>query len=127
LVPPAGAVHRLQPDFLVRLGEEVWRLTRRADRAAAQVGEDALRGVHDSAARLAAALTENGVQIEDHTGAQYQEGMRLTVLHVDGKVEDDELLWVAETVRPTVLLLGQVQSEGQVILTTRPPEKETPT
>lgn len=119
-------VKALQPDFRVRLAEEVWRLGRRVDRAASSAGAEALHGVRDSVRRLDGILSENGIEVRDEAGQRYQEGLRLTVLHVEGDGPDDLPLWITETVQPTILVDGRVHSQGQVILTRRPAEAYQP-
>lgn len=112
-------------DFLVRIGEEVWRLEKRLDRAANTGGEEPLKGIRDSLARLQDALAMYEVLIEDHQGQPYREGLRVSVLHVDGQAGSDDSLWIAETITPTVLLGTQVLSPGQVVLANHPPARTT--
>jgi hypothetical protein len=110
----------------VRVAEEVWRLRRRLDRAFEQVGTDVLQGVNDSTSRLSTILSDYRVEVLDHAGESYDEGRRLTVLHVDGQPSDGQRLWIAETVSPTILFDGKILKEGQVMLSTRAPEARTP-
>lgn len=124
-VPPSEGERPEEPPsvsggFLVQLAEEVWRLEKRVDRAQSTAGEEALRGIRDSAVRLKDALSRSGVHAEDNTGDQYREGLRLTVLHVDGSAGDSEALWIVETVKPTVIFLDHVISVGQVVLGDKP-------
>jgi hypothetical protein len=105
---------------LVRLADEVWRLNRRIERAREHVADSDFRGVLDSAARLQTVLADWRVTIADHTGERYHEGMRAAVLHVEGAVDDDHEVWIADTIRPTVLLDDRVIRESQVTLATRP-------
>jgi hypothetical protein len=109
-------------DFAIRLGDEVWRLRRRTDRAAVQFGEDGLRGLRDSAERLEGLLADCHISVQDHTGEPYRDGMRLTILHVEGTPGVDESLWIAEMVKPTISVGDIVVREGQVILAAQPPE-----
>ena len=122
--PPARrvpAVTHLDPQFLVQVAEEVWRLNRRLERAEQSVGVDPLKGLRDSTGRLVDVLTRNGVVTDDHLGALYRDGMRLEVAHVEGNPAEDQPLWITETVKPTVRLKEHVLSPGQVILGTQPP------
>ncbi len=107
------------PDFLVKVAEEVWRLGKRIDRAARVVGEEPLRGVRDSLERLQVTLARNQVRVEDHQGQPYHEGLRLDILSVEGD-GDLDTLWVLETVRPTVFVDDQVLGTGEVILGSHP-------
>lgn len=103
-------------DFTVHVAIEVWRLRRRADRLAHDVGEDAMKGVRDSVRRLDDLLARYQVEALDHSGEPYHEGLRLDILHVDGESKPDRPLRVLETVRPTVQVAGRVLTTGQVIL-----------
>ncbi len=116
-----GIVTGSTPGLLVRVAEEVWRLGKRADRAARLTGEKRLRGIRESVLRLQDALADHRVRLEDHFGEPYREGMRLDILHVDGDPGSEGSLWIIETVKPTVLLDEQVLSAGQVILGSNPP------
>lgn len=118
------AVTYLNPDFLIRMAEDVWRLRRRTDRTARTIGEDALKAVRDAVARLEDTLASNDIRLEDYSGQPYFEGLRLDIAFVEGDVMADDPLWVVETVKPTVLLGNRVLSTGQVILANRPPEAE---
>ena len=110
--------------MLHRVAEEVWRLERRLERVAVQVGDDPLDSVRDALQRLKDLLDESGVRALDHDGERYMEGVRLDVLHVEGEPTEDSPLCVIRTVRPTILADGQVVASGQVIL--GPVDLETP-
>src|SRR5688572_30661311 len=72
--PPRSDV--LDARLLHRLAEEAWRLGRRLDRAAAEVGAEALDGVRDALVRLQDLLDEAGVKAVDHDGERYVDGLR---------------------------------------------------
>ena len=108
---------------LLRVAEETWRLGRRIDRAANDVGEGQLEDVRDALQRLRDVLAEAGVEATSHDGERYRDGLRLHILHVEGEPGDDTPLRIVRTVRPSILVDGQVAVSGQVIL--GPAEQET--
>lgn len=101
---------------LLRVAEEAWRLGRRVDRAAGDVGEAPLADVRDALQRLHDILNEAGVEAVDHDGERYVDGLRLHILHVEGQPADGMPLRVVRTIRPSILADGQVAVSGQVIL-----------
>ena len=111
---------------LLQVAEEAWRLGRRIDRAAGEVGEAPLADVRDALQRLCDILAEVGVEAVDHDGERYVDGLRLHVLHVEGKPAADASLRVLRTIRPSILAHGQVAAGGQVILGPADQEKTTP-
>lgn len=122
---PAGPLASGGPDnrVLFRVAEETWRLERRLDRAASDVGEGPLADVRDALQRLRDVLNEAGVDAVDHDGERYVDGLRLHVLHVEGEAADGVPLRVVRTIRPSILADGQVAVSGQVIL--GPADQET--
>lgn len=117
--------------LLHRLAEEAWRLGRRLDRAAAEVGAEPLDGVRDALVRLQDLLDEAGVKAVDHDGERYVDGRRLDILHVEGDsaATDGSPMRIVRTVRPSILVHERVAISGQVILGPLPdsPDLETST
>jgi hypothetical protein len=109
------------PRFLLELADEVWRLARRAERLGRLVGPEPVRGVTDSAARLRQVLEEEQVTFEDHTGEPFREHMSMKVVQVIGDVvDDDEQLWIEDTIKPMVRVRGLAIRPSHVILSARP-------
>ncbi len=120
----ADQVLRLSADFVIGLADETWRLGQRASRLSRLTGEEAARGVVDSAERLQRLLAECGIAFEDHTGEPYGEDQRLDVAHVEGEVSESSSLWITQMVKPTVVVNGRVVRRGQVILSAREPTSD---
>ena len=126
-VPQASRASVGVPDerVLLRVAEEAWRLGRRIDRAATDVGDAPLADIRDALQRLRDILNEAGVETVDHDGERYIDGLRLHILHVEGEPADGTPLRVVRTIRPSILADGQVAVSGQVIL--GPADQETTT
>lgn len=97
-------------ELIGRMATEVWRLARRFSRIAE--GQDA-RPVGDSVARLHDTLRQYGVELQEHDGQTYDDGMRVEVL---AGLEPDVRLIVAETIEPSILWNGRVIRQGKVTL-----------
>jgi hypothetical protein len=123
--PQANTASANEPDtrVLLRVAEEAWRLGRRVDRAASDVGEAPLADVRDALSRLRDILSEAGIEAVDHDGERYVDGLRLHILHVEGDALDGSSLRIVRTIRPSILADGQVAVGGQVIL--GPADQET--
>lgn len=124
--PRAAEASTADESALLRVAEEAWRLGRRLDRATSEVGEECLTDVRDALQRLRDVLSEAGVEAVEHDGERYVDGLRLHVLHVEGESNDDAPLRVVRTVRPSILMNGQVALGGQVILGPAEQENTTP-
>ncbi len=110
----------LTPEFFVRLAEETWRLEQRIDRLQRSSGGDLTQGLADSARRLGRLLSELEIAFEDHTGSPYSPGQGLDVAQVEGEVTSSSILWVSQTIKPTVSFQGRVLRAGQVVLSAEP-------
>jgi hypothetical protein len=112
---------KLSADFFIQLADETWRLGRRASRLSRSAGVDAARGVMDSAERLQRVLADIGIGFEDHTGEPYRENEGLDVAQVEGEISESSALWIAQTIKPTVLVRGLVVRPGQVVISAQQP------
>ena len=105
---------------LLDLADEVWRLGRRAERLARAVGPEHVKGIADSAARLRLVLADEQVTFEDRTGEPFQEHLSMHVVQVLDRVDDDEPLWIEDTIKPMVRLRGLAVRPSHVILSAKP-------
>ena len=126
-LPQANTPSANVPDtrILLRVAEEAWRLGRRVDRAASDVGEAPLADIRDALQRLRDILSEAGIEAVDHDGERYVDGLRIHILHVEGDAADSIALRVVRTIRPSILADGRVAVSGHVIL--GPADQETTT
>lgn len=102
---------RTESEELVgRLATEIWRLGRRL----ARFGDrDDLRPFADSADRLRDALRQFDVDVQEHAGENYHDGLQLEVL---AGLETGVSLVIDETVEPTIRWKGRVIRRGRVTL-----------
>lgn len=97
-------------ELIGRIATEVWRLARRFSRIAE--GQE-VRPVGDSVARLHDTLRQYGVELQEHDGQAYDDGLRVEVL---AGLEPDLRLIVAETIEPSIRWKGRVIRQGKVTL-----------
>jgi hypothetical protein len=107
-------------DFISSLAIEIWRLEKRFEK----VKDDMTKGeksgitsISDQIQRIKDVFKKQEVEICEHTGTAYNDGLSLKVLHIE---EIDELLegkmQIIETIKPSVYLKGKVIFLGEVIV-----------
>lgn len=103
----------LSMDLIASLAIELWRLEKRIDKVKNTVDIS----ITDQFQRIKDMLGKQDIEICEHTGMDYNDGMSVKVLHVD---EVDNLppgnMRITETVKPSVYYKGQVISHGEVIV-----------
>ena len=103
----------LSMDLVSSLSIELWRLEKRIDKVKSTIDNS----ITDQFQRIKDMLGKQDIEICEHTGAEYNDGMSVKVLHVE---EVDNLplgsMKVIETVKPSIYYRGQVISHGEVIV-----------
>lgn len=107
-------------DFISSLAIEIWRLEKRFEK----VKDDMTKGeksgitsISDQIQRIKDVLKKQEVEICEHTGTAYNDGLSLKVLHIeeiDGLPEGK--MQIIETIKPSVYLKGKVIFLGEVIV-----------
>ena len=107
-------------DFISSLAIEIWRLEKRFEK----VKDDMTKGeksgitsISDQIQRIKDVLKKQEVEICEHTGTAYNDGLSLKVLHIeeiDGLHEGK--MQIIETIKPSVYLKGKVIFLGEVIV-----------
>lgn len=100
---------------LIGIAIEVWRISNKVELLKNDVAKDKIISLENSSRKLSQHLNEYDVEIIDHSGEKYNEGMNLEVLSVDKDPSIKEAL-VKEVVEPTVMIKGQVVSKAKVII-----------
>lgn len=107
-------------ELVSSLAIEMWRLEKRIDKI-----KDTILGVSDKGSnsildqiqRIKDIFKKQEIEIREHTGTAYNDGLSLKVLHVE---EVDGLpkgkMQVIETVKPSVYFKEQVIFHGEVIV-----------
>jgi len=107
-------------DFVSSLAIEIWRLEKRVQREK----EDMIKGensgftlIVDQMQRIKDVFKKQEIEICEHAGETYNDGLSLKVLHVEemdgiplGKMQ------IIETIKPSVYLKGKVIFPGEVIV-----------
>jgi len=107
-------------DFISSLAIEIWRLEKRFEKAKGDMTKGKKSGIVsicDQIQRIKDVLKKQEVEICEHTGTAYNDGLSLKVLHIE---EIDELpegkMQIIETIKPSVYLKGKVIFLGEVIV-----------
>ncbi len=107
-------------DFISSLAIEIWRLEKRFEKAKGDMtnGEKSgIASIGDQIQRIKDVLKKQEVEICEHNGTAYNDGLSLKVLHIE---EIDGLpkgkMQIIETIKPSVYLKGKVIFLGEVIV-----------
>ena len=99
---------------------EVWRLEKRLEIGKNEYFKDSEKDTNpvlDQVQRIRDVFKKQDIEIRDHTGAYYNDGLSLKVLHVE---ETDNIpkgkMRIIETVKPSVYYKSQVIFHGEVIV-----------
>ena len=76
-----------------------------------------LSSLNDQLQRIKDVLSKHGIETQEFTGENYNDGMSFKVLHVE-EISDlpKEAMRIVETVKPTVYLNGKVIYHGEIII-----------
>jgi len=107
-------------DFISSLAIEIWRLEKRFEKTK----NDMVKGeklkntsIVDQIQRIKDVFMKHEIEICEHSGAAYNDGLSLKVLHIE---EIDGLskgkMKIIETIKPSVYLKGKVIFIGEVIV-----------
>ena len=92
---------------------EIWRFEKRINRV-----KDAIdKSITDQLQRIKDILQRQKIEICEHTGSDYNDGMSVKVLYVEevGNLPAGEMK-VIETVKPSIYYKGKIISHGEVIV-----------
>jgi hypothetical protein len=107
-------------DFVSSLAIEIWRLEKRFEKAKGDMtkGEKSgIASIGDQIQRIKDIFKKQEIEICEHTGTAYNDGLSLKVLHIeeiDGLPEGK--MQIIETIKPSVYLKGKVIFLGEVIV-----------
>ena len=107
--PEQSGASQLELDAFARLGVELWRLEMRCRDLNNVRIEDSLR-------RLNEAFSAAGGRVDDPVGARFVDGTVAEILHQPVGGGPTDVLFVTETIRPAVFVLGRCRIAPQVIL-----------
>jgi len=107
-------------DFVSSLAIEIWRIGKRVQKGKEDMAKGELPGfasIVDQMQRIKDVFKKQEIEICEHTGAAYNDGLSLKVLHVeevDGLPEGK--MQIIETIKPSVYLKGRIIFLGEVIV-----------
>ena len=107
-------------DFISLLAIEIWRLEKRFEKVKGDMTKGEKSGIvsiGDQIQRIKDVLKKQELEICEHTGTVYNDGLSLKVLHIeeiDGLPEGK--MQIIETIKPSVYLKGKVIFLGEVIV-----------
>jgi len=102
-------------DFVSSLAIEIWRLEKRFEKAKGE--KSGIASIGDQIQRIKDIFKKQEIEICEHTGTAYNDGLSLKVLHIeeiDGLPEGK--MQIIETIKPSVYLKGKVIFLGEVIV-----------
>ncbi len=105
-------------EFFSSFAIEVWRLEKRTKGLNQLVTESKeFNSLNDQLQRIKDVLSKNGIETQEFTGENYNDGMSFKVLHVE-EISDlpKGAIRIVETVKPTVYLKGKVIYHGEIII-----------
>lgn len=107
-------------ELVSSLAIEIWRLEKRIDKIKDLIMQETDKNsnsVLDQLQRVKDIFKRQEIEVHDHTGEGYNDGMSVNPLHIE---EVDSLLAgemkIIETVKPSVYFKGQIISHGEVIV-----------
>ncbi len=107
-------------DFISSLAIEIWRLEKRFEKVKSDMVKNENSGISsvgDQIQRIKDVFKKQEVEVCEHTGTIYNDGLSLKVLHIeeiDGLPEGK--MQIIETIKPSVYLKGKVIFLGEVIV-----------
>ncbi len=104
----------------VEMGTNFWRLQRRLT-AGGEAPQEMKRILRDVEA-MDDALNQAGIEVKDHTGEKYVDGMALKVI-VRQPAPGIECETVIETIKPTIYIGDNLIQRGEVIVGVPEPEE----
>ena len=108
------------PEMITAFAIEIWRLEKRLNKIKdvmnEKIGVDS-NSVFDQIQRIKDLLAKYEVEIKEHTGESYNDGMSLRAIHfeVDENMPKGKMQ-VIETVQPSIYLKGNVILHGSVVV-----------
>ena len=100
-------------DMAADVGTMVWRMQQRL--AATEQLPRSLQKLSRDVERTWDALTQNGIEIKDHTGGDYDGGMALRVITSE-PVAGLARRQIIETLKPTIYYRGRIIQVGEVVV-----------
>ncbi len=102
-------------ELISSLAVEMWRLDKRIEKAKISQGID--NAIIDQVQRIKDLFRKQEIEICDHTGVDYNDGLSVKALHIE-EVENipKGKMKVIETVKPSIYYKGKVISHGEVIV-----------
>ena len=107
-------------DLVSSLAIEIWRLEKRIEKVQDIILKETdanASSVLDQLQRIKDIFKRQEIEVHDHVGENYNDGMSLRNLHTDivDYVPSGEMR-IIETVKPSVYFKGQIISHGEVIV-----------
>ena len=100
-------------DMAKDLGTLIWRIRRRLQ--SPEITSKEISRVSFDLDSIITTFTNNGIEIKDHTGEDYHDGMALRVA-ASQPIESSPNKKIIETLRPTIYYQKKVVQRGEVII-----------
>lgn len=110
--PQPPIIVNLDEAKLIDLAVDVWKLDKNVKKA---ISLDENRPIKSSLGKLFSYLGYYGIDVRDYTGEKYYENMNVRILSTE-EIEDQAFPIVLETVKPAVIVNGELVSHASVII-----------
>ena len=100
---------------LVDLSIAFWRLEQKLNKRASNIADEEEKSVSSSLNRIRRYLEIHDIEVQDHTGKMFNEGLNVDVLSFVKENNINSSI-IKETVEPTVLLKGQLVQKAKVVV-----------
>ena len=100
---------------LIALSIEIWKISKRINSVAPELKDNQISALNSSIQKLQKYLDRNDIEIIDHEGQKYNDGINLDVLSVE---KDLSLKYpiIKETVEPSIIYKGNIVHKAKIIL-----------
>jgi len=104
-------------NFLIIVATGLWRIRSRMVEPISDKPYDEMQGAFHHLNNLWAAFSQIGLEIKDHTGSVFNQGMALKVLAFEptDKLIADQII---ETIKPSIYINGELRQMGEVVVGT---------
>lgn len=96
---------------------EVWRLEKKIEKAKDLKTLENIESITDQIQRLKDVLRKHEIEIKDHTGDPYNDGMSVRPIHFEEDANIPEgMMKIIDTLKPSIYFKKQIISHGEVIV-----------
>lgn len=100
---------------LITLSIDIWKINKRINSIIPDLKENLQAGLHTSLQKMQKYLSRNDIEILDHEGQNFNDGLNLEILSIE-KSPSLVTSIVKETIEPSIIYKGNVVHKAKIIL-----------